>query len=390
MVARVSLVVALAACGSPHAVTVAADSAPDQAVLATPSDAPAIVEPLTIRSLGVQGFILARGHDLVMTAPLYSRQSELEVTLNIPIEPDTAAIDSHLQGVALDELRAVVSGHAHYDHLIDVPHILAAAPGATLYTNLTGRHILAALAPDRDASCTSAPASPMLDRSRVIAMDDPYDNHVDYTNCPAQIPAGSSGAATWLQVNQHIRMMAFCSQHPAQVAGVYHFGAGSIDTDQCDVPSAASGWLEGQTLAFVIDFLDDLGKPAFRVYYQDAPTSSPIGHVPDAILAQKPVDVALLCVGSYDYVDNQPGDIIANLQPRFALSGHWEDFFQPVDSPPQPIPLMDLNTYVTRAEAALPPPGDAPLVIDGMASSQRHVLVNPGMQVVVPARMIGP
>ena len=384
MLVRTSLL-ALAACGSSHAVTVAADSAPDQTVV-VPPDAPAAVEPLTIRSLGVQGFTLARGHDIVMTAPLYTRQSELEVTLNVPLDADTAAIDSHLAGVPMDEVRAIVSGHAHYDHFIDVPHILQVAPNAATYTNLTGRHILAALAPDRPG-CSGTP-SPVIDRSRVIAMDDPYDNHVDYTNCPSQIPAGSSGAATWLQVNPHIRMMAFCSQHPAQVAGLYHFGAGAIDDDQCDLPSAAAGWLEGQTLAFVIDFLDDVGKPAFRVYYQDAPTNTPIGQIPDAILAQKPVDVALLCVGSYDAVDNQPGDILANLQPRFALSGHWEDFFQPVDSPPQPIPLMDLSTYVTRAEAALPPPGDAPLVVDGMATTKRHVLVQPQMQVVVPPRMI--
>jgi hypothetical protein len=372
----------VAACGAPHAVALDASGSPDAAPA---PDAPAIdTSPLEVRSLGVQGFVLRRGHDIVMTAPLYTRQSEIDVTLNLPITPDTAAIDSHLAGLPFDELRAVVSGHAHYDHFLDVPHVLALAPGASAITNLTGRHVLAALAPDRAASCTSAPASPALDRSRVIAMDDPYDNHVDYTNCPEQIPPGSSGTATWLQIAPHVRVMGFCSQHPAQIAGIYHFGAGSIDQDQCDLPPAAAGWLEGQTLAFVIDFLDDSGAPAFRVFYQDAPTNKPIGHVPAAILAAKPVDLALLCVGSYDVVQNAPGDIIANLQPRFAVSGHWEDFFQPLDSPPQPIPLLDVATYVQRAEAALPPPGDAPLVVDGMPSNARHVLAKPDMRVDVP------
>ncbi len=284
----------------------------------------------------------------------------------------------------LDELVAVVSGHAHYDHLLDVPHILAAAPGAVTLTNLTGRHVLAALAPDRDASCTSPPANPALDRQRVIAMDDPFANHVDYTNCPDQLPPGGSPQATWLALGPHVRAIAVCSMHPAQIAGIYHFGAGSIDSDQCDVPAAAAGWLEGQTLAYLIDFLDDAGHPAFRIYYQDAPANAPLGQVPAALLADKPVDVALLCVGSYDAVTNDPQAVIASLAPRFAISGHWEDFFQPVDSPPQPIPLLDVPTYVSRAEAALPPPGDAPLLVDGTATDHRHVLAQPGMHVAVP------
>jgi len=380
------LLVLLAACGSSH--VLAPDSLAPPPVDTTSPDAPAVIEPLAVQSLGVQGFVLQRGHDIVMTAPLFTRQSELDVTLNTPIVPDVFAIDSHLATVPLDEVRAVVSGHAHYDHLLDVPHVLEVAPHASVITNLTGRHIFAALAPDRDASCTSAPPAHTIDRARVIAMDDPVDNHVDYTNCPSQIPAGGDGTATWLQVNARVRVMGFCSMHPAQVGGVYHFGLGSIDTDQCDVPAPAAGWLEGQTLAFVIDFLDDRGHVAYRVFYQDAPTNAPIGDVPAGILAEAPVDLALLCVGSYDAVANQPTNIIANLSPRFALSGHWEDFFQPVDAAPQAIPFLDVNAYVARAEAALPPPADAPLVVDGMTTDHRHVLANPGMKLIVPPRMI--
>ena len=374
----------LAACHAPHALAPDAP-APDAPVADAAPDARALdTTPLEIDALGVQGFVLRRGHDIVMTAPLFTRQDEVSVTLNLPIAPDTAAIDSHLAGVTLADVRAIVSGHAHYDHLLDVPHVAAIAPGAQILTNLTGRHVLAALAPDRDASCTSAPASPALDRARVIAMDDPFDNHVDYTNCPEQVPPGGMPAATWLPLGPHARAIALCSMHPAQVAGIYHFGAGSIDSDQCDVPAAAAGWLEGQTLAYLIDFLDDAGQPVLRIYYQDAPTNAPLGFAPPALLADHPVDVALLCVGSYDAVTNDPQAVIASLAPRYAISGHWEDFFQPVDATPQPIPLLDVPTYVSRAEAMLPPPSDAPLVVDGMPTDARHVLAQPGMHVTVP------
>ena len=348
-------------------------------------DAPAAVDhtPVEIHGLGVQGFLIKRGHDAVLTAPLFTRQSALEVTLNLPLASDTAAIDSKLAGEPLADVRAIVTGHAHYDHFMDVPHVLELAPSAAVYTNMTGRHILAALAPDRP-SCTNAAQTPTITRDRVVALDDALASYVDYTNCPDQRPADAPMQGQWLHVpNSNVRIMAFCSMHPAQV-GPYHFGAGSIATDQCTLPAAASGWLEGQTLALVIDFLDDKGDPAFRVFYQDAPTNPPIGHVPPAVLAGKAVDVALLCVGSSDAVEDQPTQILANLTPRFALSGHWEDFFQPLTSPPQPIPLLDLDGYVQKAEAAMTGDADAPLVVDGTSTSTRHVLVQPGSRFVVP------
>ena len=352
-------------CTTPQTMAVAPDAAvPDidaAVVVVEPS-------PLEIHAFGVQGFLLRHGDDVVMTAPLFTRQSAIEVTFNVSLSADTAAIDAGLADEPLADVRAIISGHAHYDHFMDVPYILTKAPSATAYTNLTGRHMLAALAPDRP-TCANAPASPTLPRDRVIAMDDALASHVDYTNCPAQRPAGAPLEGSWLYVpNSNVRLMAFCSMHPAQV-GPYHFGEGSIDQDQCELPRAAAGWLEGQTLAFVIDFLDDAGTPAFRVFYQDAPTNPPIGNVPPALLGDKQVDVALLCVGSADSVDDHPTTILSNVQPRFALSGHWEDFFQAANATPQPIPLLNLDGYLQRAEAALP---------------GRHTLVQPGSRLMVP------
>ena len=330
---------------------------------------PAEVEdsPLQIHALGVQGFVLRYGDDAVMTAPLFTRQSALEVTFNVPLVANAQAIDAGLADESLANVRAIVSGHAHYDHFMDVPHILTQT-SAVAITNLTGRHVLAALAPDRPGCTNAAPAQPIA-RDRVIAVDDPLASYVDYTNCPAQKPAGAPLEGRWFEVpGSRVRLMPFCSTHPDQI-GPYHFGEGSIDSDQCSLPRAAADWKEGATLAFVIDFLDEHGHPAFRVFYQDSPTNPPIGHVPSSVLADKRVDLALLCVGSADAVDNHPGDIVANLDPRFAISGHWEDFFEAQSAMPKPIPLLDLAGYVQRAEAALP---------------GRHMLAQPGQRFTVP------
>ncbi len=343
---------------------------------------------LLVRTLGVQGFVLTYEGESVLTAPLFTRQSFLDVTVGAPIAADEAAIASGMAGVDGASVRAVLSGHAHYDHLIDVPAILAHdAPSAVLYANETARHVLAAIASDRDPGCaTPAPTAP-LDRARVIAVDDPLASLVDYTHCPDLRPAGAPATGTWIDVpGSHVRLYPLCTTHPAQFGDV-HFAPGSIDEDQCDLPEAASGWLEGRTIAYVIDFLDaGTGEIAYRVYFQDAPATQPLGEIPPAIASQRAVDVAILCVGSNGGVESQPTDILANVSPRFVLSGHWENFFLARDHALEPIPLLDVDTYVMRAEAAVPGPPDVPMVVDGTPLEGRQWLVLPDAEIVIPPR----
>ncbi len=375
------------ACGNPGAPAMPADAArPDAAAPDAVPDVPPATRPsLQIAALGVQGFALQVGTTGVLTAPMFTRQSTFAVSIGLSLDPDLAAIQDGMSGVAVADLDVIVSGHAHYDHLMDVPPILGTAAGATLLTNRSGKHMLAAHAPDRPG-CTNDQPTPVIARDRVIAMDEPTASHVDYTNCPQLAPPGAPMVGTPVTLaGGRIRVAAVCTTHPDQI-GPIHFGEGSVDSDQCSVPRSANGWLEGMTISFVIDFLDDAGGVAYRVFYQDAPATSPVGEVPPALLAQAPVDVAILCVGSNDAVDDQPTDILANLSPRFVVSGHWEDFFQPRSSNPDPIPLLDVATYTSRAEAAVADPAPAPWTIDGRPSSSRHVLAREGMDLVVPAR----
>src|SRR5438105_895226 len=80
------------------------------------------------------------------------------------------------------------------------------APTARTYTNMTGRNVLAALAPDRPAGCSNTPAKPLA-RDRVIALDDALASHVDYTNCPTQRPPGAPMTGSWLAIpGSHLRI----------------------------------------------------------------------------------------------------------------------------------------------------------------------------------------
>ncbi|MEA2752361.1 MAG: hypothetical protein QOI41_6504, partial [Myxococcales bacterium] len=373
---------ALAACGSDAAPApvVAAPAAPPPAASTVapppatgcestaagcnepPVVAPLPPPPLRVRFLGVDGFLIEAGDDAVLSAPLFTRPSMIAASTGIPTTSDAALVASRLPASALANVRAVIAGHAHYDHLLDVPAVMGLAPNATLYSNVSARNVLAAFAPDRAPKCagTTPPASTIA-RTRVFAVDDPAASTVDYTNCPEKRPAGAPLQGTWVKVpGAHVRLLAVCSDHPDQI-GPVHYGAGDVTDEQCTPPTNMNEWREGHTVAYVVDFLDPkTDAPIYRVFYQDAPAASPVGHVPAAFLAEKRVDLALMCVGTYDHVDDaSPALALAALSPRFALGGHWEDFFGSLDAQPQPIPFLDVAGWATKAVAALPPEADA-------------------------------
>ena len=47
----------------------------------------------------------------------------------------------------------------------------------------------------------------------------------------------------------------------------------------------ATSWREGLTVTYLIDFLDDDGSIAFRVYYQDAPSDGPVGPIAGRLIS---------------------------------------------------------------------------------------------------------
>jgi mRNA degradation ribonuclease J1/J2 len=69
----------------------------------------------------VGGLLFRRGNDAIMTAPFYSNPNIFRVGLRRPIHSDTNLVERLLPDVS--DVRAILVGHAHYDHLMDVPYI---------------------------------------------------------------------------------------------------------------------------------------------------------------------------------------------------------------------------------------------------------------------------
>lgn len=349
---------------------------------------PATPSGLKVKFLGVQGFLIEYGGEALLTSPLFTRPNGLQVTTGLPVTSDPSLVSKNIPSVTLANVRAVLSGHAHYDHLLDTPAVLQKAPNATLFSNVSTRNILAAWAPDRAAKCNGTPAqADPIPRSRVIALDDPAKSAIDWHPCTEKKPAGAALDGSWVAVpGANMRVLAVCSEHPDQI-GPMHYGEGDVTDEQCTPPKNMNEWKEGLTLGFLVDFLDPTTKkPVYRIYYEDAPAGTVKGQVPASFLAERRIDLALACVGSYQNVPNAPQNTLATMNPRFALGGHWDDFLQGADTKPTPvIPLLDVATWDSHASTAMPAGSEPkPMKRNGTVGSERVLRPEPGDTFEIP------
>ena len=92
---------------------------PDLGTTENPIIIPCCKKDIKITYLGVSGFLIERGDFEVMTAPFFSNPPVTR--LPIGIEPNTDLIDAGLHDIPLAHVKAILVGHAHCDHLMDVP-----------------------------------------------------------------------------------------------------------------------------------------------------------------------------------------------------------------------------------------------------------------------------
>jgi hypothetical protein len=288
--------------------------------------APSLSDAVRLVYLGSGGWIMEHGDEVVMTAPLFTNPDLFQTGL-FGIRSDTSEVNRHMAAYdsAYDVARtsAILVGHAHYDHLMDVPQVARRfAPNAWIVANRTTRNILGTWAG-------------VSDRVRVV-----NDSAGDQRT-----------VGTWFRYGTRTRIMALRSQHAPHFDG-YTLYRGTRDTPMTEEPTWATEWVAGETFAYLIDFMSaqDPDSVAYRIYFQDAVAAPPIGFAPDAAIAERPVDVAILVPATFDQVDWHPEALIENLRPRWVLLGHWEDFFVPMDAPTKSIFLTDVRHFERRLE----------------------------------------
>jgi hypothetical protein len=280
---------------------------------------------LSIQYLGVGGHLFKFGQQAIMTAPSITNPHFLALGAFMPISADTDMIDRYLPDVS--DVETILVGHAHYDHLMDVPYVMQTkAPKAHTYGSKTMVHSIAS----------------SIDKSRLHSLND----SMAVLNQPGQ----------W-QYNKTrtIRFMAIKSTHAPHFMGI-NVMTGTYEEDLESLPWHSFGWLEGQTLAYLIDFLSNEEEILHRVFYQDAASQEPLGLLPELTgKDEKRVDIAIITPASFSQVDNYPESVMQDTQARHFILGHWEDFFDNQEEKEQRfVRAVSSDDFFQRFNGSLP------------------------------------
>jgi hypothetical protein len=296
---------------------------------------------VSVTYLGISGILLEHGEHALLTAPFFSnpplvawRPSALRWLLGNPIAPDSAVIERLLPRSA-DRASLILVGHGHYDHLLDIPYIAThRAKSAVIFGGPSIRHILMG-----DAVLRSTPA-------RLVT-----------------IPLASAGNVTrdgdWFYSNDSaFRFMALIADHAPNLKienWRYMFAAGTVSTDMDSLPRMAAGWKLGEPYAFIIDVLSDSPRRTiFRIYFEDAPSTPPLGFPSPALLAAGTVDLAILCAATSSNVKATPDSLLRMLKPRGVMVTHWESFFRAPLLSKKLSRATDMHGFVRSLRRSLP------------------------------------
>lgn len=297
---------------------------------------PGTTAGIRVTYLGTSGFLVERGADAVLLAPFFSHHWFLRLGF-WRLDTDESLIEDQLGRLRqpLAGVWSVLVGHGHYDHLLDIPHIADTyCPAATIF----GSRSVVNTLKSKPGLRVGPPLNGMAERE-----------------------PGDTG--DWVyNVTSTMRFMAIASDHAPNFAGIT-VATGSTDAPLARFPRKAGGLKEGETLAYMIDFLDpNKADPVdFRVYFQDA-AESPQPYHSLRLNTRAParrIDLAIVCVAAYEEVEDNdyPESLNSVLQPRQFLLAHWENFFLPWSrdvADLRAVPHTNPRSFTTRLETARP------------------------------------
>ncbi|HEX3129149.1 MAG TPA: MBL fold metallo-hydrolase [Thermoanaerobaculia bacterium] len=284
-------------------------------------------DDVLVRYLGAGGLYLEWRGVSLLTSPFFSNPGRFRAPFG-RLSANRVRIDGGLKGMDLQDVRAILVGHSHYDHLADVPMVAENfCRKARIYVNRSGANVLAGLGPLR---------------GRVDCLEDPRQEPW----IRLQDDAGRDLPVRFRAVETvHAPLFWHLPWSPGEVKKAWDKGWDGRRFRQLRV---------GKPFAFVIDLLDSEGKPRFRIYYQDAASPENKGYpeIGDGV----PYDLAVLCMASFRYVKNHPGGLLGNLQPRHVLVTHYEDFFRDPQKPLRFVPLLTgrlADEFLVRVRTSL-------------------------------------
>lgn len=256
---------------------------------------------VTVRWLGTAGFELRAGEHVLLLDPYVSRCS-LARCVAAPLSSDETLVRLHCS-----RADAIVVGHTHFDHALDVPAI-ARTTGARVYGSRSAT-----------ALCLGAGVTP----SKIVDVEEAL--------------AGGGHAAYESEVGPfHLRF--FASAHSKLMLGRVPLPG---DIDDCDaVPMRLHRYRCGAVFGVEIRVF---GRRIFHLGSAE---------LVERTLDARDVDLLLLCVAGWTKGVDVPERVLRALRPDAVLLSHWDDFFRPLDEPLHALPALQMPTLVDRLQRA--------------------------------------
>lgn len=309
---------------------------------------------ITFHYTGCSGFLIKYGNQAVLHDPFFSNIGPLFTLNTKTIESDTARIQAFFRSQfpsGKDQkgfIKTLLVSHTHYDHMLDVPYI---------YNHVLNKDSLLVLG-----------SNDMIKVMKYRTGDNNTSfNHI--ISVEDQLTDLNTIGKSYYSFDKKIRILPIRTEHAPHFYGM-HFYKGHIKKN----PKRAPQWKEGTNIAYLIDFLADDGRINFRTYICSAAANTPKGFVPPSVLAQHPVDLAILCVASYAYVKDYPFQHLENLNPKHIILSHWENFFQSktkLDQNPMIVPFTNVKAFLKRVDEAS----------KGLSYSPKWTMPNPGAEI---------
>ena len=260
---------------------------------------PAHRAPVRVTWLGTAGFSIEHEGFVVLIDPYVTRAS-FKRCLVAPLRADMGAIQRHVP-----RADAIVAGHTHFDHVLDVPGI-AHATRATVFGS---------------RSCVQLCRAAGVPEARLV-----------------DVSAHSRREPHVAEVGP-FELRFVPSVHSAFALGRVPFPGDISDCDQ--LPLRTEAYKCGAVFGV------DIRVAGKRIYHLGS------ADLLDG-LPGRGVDLLLACVAGWTTTPRFAPRVMSQLAPGAVLLSHWDDFFRPLGEGAHMLPAMAMPKLVDRLSAIDP------------------------------------
>lgn len=248
---------------------------------------------IDVKWLGTAGYELRCGEHTVLIDPYITRVG-LWSFLTRPIRTDEALVER-----VVPRADAILVGHSHFDHVLDVPSIALR----------TGARVV--------GSASTA-------------------NLVRACGVPADRIVECSGGEE-LEVGP-FRIRVIPSEHSRFGLGGRVPYAGEIPCS-CELPMKGSDYKCGQVLSYTIRV------GGVTLYHAGS------ANLIDDRIDERDVDLLLVCISGRHATEKFVPRLLSRVQPRRVMPMHYDDFFRPLDRDMKLLPLTRFGRLVDEIQA---------------------------------------